>query len=94
MVTRDVRFERHAEASLKEVIDGQRPLRNLYAYAPAQAVDEAEVALAAGRILDAEPSAYASHPRPADRIVWVGDVTSTHPGDPEAVAPVGAIHRS
>ncbi len=87
VVTRDVRFERHAEASLKEVIDAQRPLRNLYAYTPAQAVDEAEVALVTGRILDAEPSAYASHPRPADRIAWVGDVTSTHPSDPETVAP-------
>ena len=91
VITRDVRFELHARAALKEVIDGGLPLRNLYAYAPAQPIDDTEVTLAAGRIIDAEPSPYDSHPRSADRIAWVGDVVARHARDLDGASPAWSL---
>jgi Zn-dependent protease with chaperone function len=91
VITRDVRFELHARAALKEVIDGGLPLRNLYAYAPAQPIDDTEVTLAAGRIIDAEPSPYDSHPRSADRIAWVGGVVARHARDLDGASPAWSL---
>jgi Zn-dependent protease with chaperone function len=77
VVARSVRFDKHADATLGEVLEGSLPLRNLYRFAPAKPVDEQEVAEEVARAMNAEPSPYDSHPRPADRIAWVGDVAST-----------------
>lgn len=78
VVERDLRFDRQAGATLKACVEGGAPLRNLYASAAGQALDEAEVQRALEEALSAEPSPYDSHPRPADRMAWVGDVPSAH----------------
>jgi Zn-dependent protease with chaperone function len=77
-VARSVQFEKHAEATLREVIDGKLPLRNLYRYTPVQLVDASRVTSEVEKAMSADPSPYDSHPRPADRIAWVGDLSSTH----------------
>jgi Zn-dependent protease with chaperone function len=82
VIERSIRFDRHAEASLKEVIEGERALANLYRYRPAAAIDDSAVASSLDQALGAEPSPYDSHPRPADRIAWVGGLEAT--GAPES----------
>jgi len=93
VVARDIRFDRQSDAALREVIDGGLALRNLYAYAPSQALDEGALAAAVKEAMEAEPSPYDSHPRPADRIAWVGDVTSAHGRDLDAAQPAWALFR-
>jgi Zn-dependent protease with chaperone function len=87
VVTRSIRFDQHADATLREVVDGGRALRNLYRYAPAKPVDEQGVSEQVRNAMNAEPSPYDSHPRPADRIAWVGDVPAAYPAAPDEVAP-------
>lgn len=72
VVERAVRFDRHAEASLKEVIEGERALANLYRYEPTARAEESSVAAEVEQALAAEPSPYDSHPCPRDRIAWAG----------------------
>jgi Zn-dependent protease with chaperone function len=78
VVTASIRFDQHASASLREVVEGKRPLANLYRYVPAKPVAEDEVARKAEEALAAEPSPYDSHPRPKDRVAWVRDVAGAY----------------
>jgi Zn-dependent protease with chaperone function len=90
-VTASVRFDHHAGVSLKEVVDRRLALRNLYQFAPSTAVDEQEVAAAVKKAMEAEPSPYDSHPRPVDRIAWVGDVAALHSAELDVGAPAWAL---
>ncbi len=83
VIERGIRFDAHAERALKEVIDGNRALANLYQYAPANPVDDKDVGSALEQALAAEPSPYDSHPRPKDRIAWVSDLVADSPPDPD-----------
>ncbi|APR86392.1 Zn-dependent protease with chaperone function [Minicystis rosea] len=84
VIRRSIRFDAHADASLKEIIQNQRALVNLYAYKPddgprAETIDEAfEDAMSR------EPSAYDSHPAPSDRIAWVRALAVPPPAPCEA----------
>ncbi|MCM2334731.1 MAG: M48 family metallopeptidase, partial [Anaeromyxobacteraceae bacterium] len=91
VVARSIRFDKLADASLREVVDGGLGLRNLYRYTPATPPPEAAVAAEIERAMQDEPSPYDSHPRPADRIAWVGDVPSAHGGDLDVHAPAWAL---
>jgi len=91
VVARSIRFDRHANLALREVLDGGLGLRNLYQYAPATPLPEAEVAAEVEKAMRDDPSPYDSHPRPADRIAWVGDVPSTFGADVDGSAPAWAL---
>lgn len=91
VVARSIRFDRHANLALREVLDGGLGLRNLYQYAPAAKPEEAEVAAEVAKAMEDEPSPYDSHPRPVDRIAWVGDVPSAHAADVDGHAPAWAL---
>ncbi len=91
VVTRSVRFDKHADATLREVIEGELALQNLYRYVPAKPVEEHELAQEAEKAMTAEPSPYDSHPRPVDRIAWVGDVACAHGADPDDGAPAWGL---
>ena len=41
--------------------------------------------------MNREPTAYDSHPRPADRIAWVRALWVTSPTDPSTLAPAWAL---
>jgi tetratricopeptide (TPR) repeat protein len=69
VVERSVRFDAHVGVTLKEVVDGQVPLANLYTYTPAAATDDLTSAIEAS--LNREASAYDSHPSPAERFALV-----------------------
>jgi Zn-dependent protease with chaperone function len=91
VVARSVRFDKHADATLREVVDGGLGLRNLYRYVPATPPAEAEVTTEVEKAMRSDPSPYDSHPRPVDRIAWVGDVPSAHGGDLDGAAPAWAL---
>jgi hypothetical protein len=64
-----VHFDAHVGATLKEVVDGQLPLANLYTYQPAKADENVDIAIA--EALQRQTSAYDSHPSPAERFALV-----------------------
>jgi Zn-dependent protease with chaperone function len=68
VVERSVRFDAHATSTLKEVVDGQLPLANLYTYQPKKNED---LTAAIEESLQRASSAYDSHPAPAERFALV-----------------------
>ncbi|MGE3543347.1 MAG: M48 family metalloprotease, partial [Kofleriaceae bacterium] len=71
VVARSVEFDRGVDATLKDVIDNERPLPNLYAYDRTPEATEAEdLATCIERELVREPSLYDSHPAPRQRLEW------------------------
>jgi len=68
VIAQSVRFDAHVGTTLQEVVEGDKRLSNLYAFAPSKPVPASEIEAATQEAFDAEPSAYDSHPRPADRI--------------------------
>jgi Zn-dependent protease with chaperone function len=80
VIGRSVRFDAHVSSVLKEVIEGNKSLVNLYAYRPTTLVtDEMTLAGAVEEQIQRPPSPYDSHPRPADRMAWVEALGSTGP---------------
>jgi len=72
VIERSLRFDAHANAVLKEVMEGKKPLANLYAYRPqANLTDEQDLVQALDHSLNRKPTPYDSHPSPVDRIAWV-----------------------
>ena len=69
VVERGVRFDAHVDLTLREVVDRQLPLANLYTYTPATTAefigDRVEEAL------NRESSVYDSHPAPAERFALI-----------------------
>ncbi|WP_394847080.1 M48 family metallopeptidase [Pendulispora brunnea] len=80
VIERSVRFDAHANAALKEVLEKQVPLANFYAYAPEAAASETELADALDKALGRPASPYDSHPPPHQRIAWVNALAAS--GDP------------
>ncbi len=71
VIDRSVRFQAHANAALKEVVDDRKPLTNLYTYQPAISPTESDLQTAVESEVNAEPSPYDSHPSPRQRLEWV-----------------------
>jgi Zn-dependent protease with chaperone function len=86
-IAADLRFDAHAKATVMEVVNNQKSLRNLYSYAPEQPSDgdgdgEMSIEQRVEEAINAEPSPYDSHPRPADRFRWARAIAAAHePGD-------------
>jgi Zn-dependent protease with chaperone function len=88
VIERSVRFDRHVNATLQEVVDGERPLPNLYRYQPAAGEgdardEEAEIAEAMAR----EPTAWDSHPAPQQRLAWARALAVAREPAPEDERP-------
>jgi Zn-dependent protease with chaperone function len=72
VIARSVRFDAHVQSALGEVIEEQRPLRNLYRYrVKGKVPDETELDRAIDEAINAEPSPYDSHPSPAQRLALI-----------------------
>jgi hypothetical protein len=69
IVERGVRFDAHVGVAIKEVIDREIPLANLYTYAPLAKL--ADVSEAIEEALTRKSSPYDSHPTPAERFALV-----------------------
>lgn len=74
VIERSVRFDAHVDATLKEVVEGQKALVNLYGYPLASPVDPATVDAAVASALNAAPTAYDSHPSPKERFAYVNAI--------------------
>jgi Zn-dependent protease with chaperone function len=82
VIEQSVRFDAHVCSTLKEVVTARAPLSNLYAHQPAEPLSAAEVEEAVKAALRAKPTAYDSHPAPADRVAWARALAA--PGTPPA----------
>jgi Zn-dependent protease with chaperone function len=87
VMERSVRFERHVDATLHEVIEGEHPLPNLYSYRPA-AGEPADEQAAIDAALAREPSAYDSHPAPRQRLAWAAALAVAREPEPDDERPV------
>lgn len=67
VITREVAFKAHVNATVREVVALKRPLVNLYAYVPAAKPDAAVLARQVQDAVGARPSHYDSHPSPGTR---------------------------
>jgi hypothetical protein len=87
VIRQSVKFDFHAQNTLNEVVEQQKPLANIYTYQPQTKAENAEVEEAVREAVHLQPSVYDSHPAPADRFEWVhalgADATGTglKPGD-------------
>ena len=80
VVSRSIAFDLHADATLREVVEKSRPLANLYQHTTEQPIPDDSVAKALEQAWNRAPSAYDSHPRPADRERWARALAA--PGAP------------
>jgi hypothetical protein len=69
VVERGVRFDAHAGATLKEVVDRKLPLTNLYTYTPSTPAKDLSDAVE--EALNRASSAYDSHPAPHERFALI-----------------------
>ena len=69
VVERSVRFDAHIGVTLKEVVDGQKPLMNLYTYTPS--ADGEDLSADIAEALNRKSSPYDSHPAPNERFALV-----------------------
>ena len=76
VVERSVRFDAHADKTLKEVVDARVPLANLYTYQPAAGSASPEVDQQVRDALGRETDPYDSHPSPSQRFAWVAGLAA------------------
>jgi Zn-dependent protease with chaperone function/tetratricopeptide (TPR) repeat protein len=93
VIDRGVRFNAHVNATIKEVVEGKRPLPNLYQYRPAARGDAKQLDDAVQGQIDRDPSPYDSHPRPADRFRWVHALNAPTSRSVDDASPVWSLFR-
>jgi Zn-dependent protease with chaperone function len=71
VIERSIRFDRHAGATLAEVVGTATPVANFYTYVPEKQPEEIEIVNQVQEAVAAMPSPYDSHPSPRDRFAWV-----------------------
>ena len=71
VVERSIRFQVHVDATVRDVIDNQRPLVNLYTHRPPASHAEGDLHAAVAAAMNAQPTPYDSHPSPSQRLEWV-----------------------
>jgi len=71
VIDRAVRFDAHANAALKEVIEKRVAVANFYTYTPERAASEKDLVDQLEKALARPASPYDSHPPPNQRIAWV-----------------------
>lgn len=85
VIAKSVHFDAHAQATLNEVVEGAKPLANLYRFTPAAPLDEKAIEESIAAELEREPTAYDSHPAPMTRFAYVRAL----PGLPEVPEEAG-----
>lgn len=85
VIRQSIKFDFHAQHTLNEVVEQQKPLSNLYTYSPEKKPEPPEIEDAVKEAVHAQPTVYDSHPAPADRFQWVHALgakgTGLKPGD-------------
>jgi Zn-dependent protease with chaperone function len=87
VVARSIAFDSHADVAIREVVAAKAPLTNLYQHTVEKPVADTELAKALDEAWNRAPSAYDSHPRPADRETWAralggtGAAPASHDGE-------------
>jgi Zn-dependent protease with chaperone function/Flp pilus assembly protein TadD len=76
VIDASVRFPARAEIEIREAVEQKRPLADLFGARALGPEAAAEVERGVRGALEAEPTAYDSHPAPALRIAWVRALAS------------------
>jgi Zn-dependent protease with chaperone function/tetratricopeptide (TPR) repeat protein len=71
VIRRSIDFDRHAEATVKELATSKAGLANLYRHVPEREAEEQPLDAALEEALTREPTPYDSHPSPKERIELV-----------------------
>jgi Zn-dependent protease with chaperone function len=93
VIDRSVRFDVHADAAIREVVEAKRPLANLYQHTLSGAVDEATVERKIRESVEREASPYDSHPCPLDRFRWVHALGTPAPRVENGAEPAWSLFR-
>ena len=92
VIVSELRFDAHAHAAIREVLEAKQGLRNIYEHKlTTPAASEAEVATKLEELIHEEPSPYDSHPRPADRFRWAHAIARRESGDDRSSEPSWAL---
>lgn len=83
VITRNVEHAERTQNTLREVIDGDVVLTNLYTYEPSEPLDAAKIATTVQERLEEPADPYDSHPRPKDRIAAALALAIEHTSDAE-----------
>jgi Zn-dependent protease with chaperone function len=86
VIERSVRFDAHLHATLGQVIPKKLALTNVYTFVPEAPVDPAKIEKAVAAAMNRPATATDSHPRPVDRLAWVGKLAAPVPQDEEGDA--------
>jgi Zn-dependent protease with chaperone function len=78
-VEREVRFDAQIDAAVKELVESEAPVANLYAYTPKTAPEAGELADRVAEVMHAKASPYDSHPPPHERIALVKRLAAPAP---------------
>jgi hypothetical protein len=81
VIERSIRFGIRKQLAVLDMRATQQPVTNLYTYEPKHQAPEEEIRRVVEMALSAEPSAYDSHPSPAQRFEWAARI-----GGPEFAA--------
>jgi Zn-dependent protease with chaperone function/tetratricopeptide (TPR) repeat protein len=71
VIRASVAFDAHIQSVLSDVIDGKKPLRNLYRYEIENSTTPSTLEEDFDTAMSREASAFDSHPSPKERIAWV-----------------------
>ncbi len=74
VIERSIRFGVHTRLTELDMQATQRPVANLYAYKPKHQASEDAIQRVVQEALSTEPSAYDSHPSPAQRFEWAARI--------------------
>jgi len=89
VVARSVEFDHGVNSTIKEVIEKDRPLPNLYRYEPeTKHFTEADLATEIETEMAREPTAYDSHPSPKQRLEWAKQLAVARAPQPDDDKPV------
>jgi transposase len=75
VIDRSIRFDAHCEATVEDVVHGDRPLGNLYRFEPSKELDQADIEERIETAMN-ESSPYDSHPAPTMRLSWIESVVT------------------
>jgi Zn-dependent protease with chaperone function len=91
VVSRGVRFDQVAGASINEVLRTRGALPNLYRFQPANPPPDNAVTALIEKAMTREPTAYDSHPSSRQRIAWAEALAVSHEPRPDDDEPIWAL---
>ncbi|MFT3713711.1 MAG: M48 family metalloprotease [Archangium sp.] len=88
VVEQSVRFDEHAQRSIRECVEAKRALPNLYRFVPVAQPVQAELDKAITEVMQRPAEPFDSHPSSSDRLGWAATLSVQLPEESAARDPV------